>query len=85
LLLAWIGFPRNIYSTFSPFHPLRTSLRKTLANHVLDGIYLIDRLIRALSHTHFRRHVRYHGLLIAGCMGYNAISPTVFVLGVTLT
>lgn len=52
------------------------------ANHVLDGIYLIDRLTRALFHTHFRRHVRYHGLLMARCMGYNAISPTV---GVTLT
>lgn len=72
-LFAWISFPRNIYFSFaSPSH----FASQDIANHVLDGIYLIDRLIRALFHTHFRRHVRYHGLLIARWMGYNAISPT---------
>jgi hypothetical protein len=52
-LLPWIGFPRNIYSTLSPFSSPSHFASQDTANHVLDGIYLIDRLIRALSHTHF--------------------------------
>lgn len=55
-------------------HLLRTS--DDTANHG-SGSHILRRLTRALFHTHFRIHVRYHGLR---CTGYNTILLTVLVL-----
>jgi hypothetical protein len=55
-------------------HLLRTS--DDTANHG-SGSHIPRRLTRALFHTHFCIHVRYHGLR---CTGYNTILLTVLVL-----